>query len=162
MNRAANLVAPFYAVEINRIANERERRGLPVIHMEVGQPSLGAPAAAIAAGERALKECPQGYWESSALAERIAVHYRAGYGLAIEPARILLTMGASAALVLAISVLLRTRRTGALALRLSPHTGRSFMHSGSCRRVSTAERARASSAGRHDRGARSRTGRPQS
>ena len=105
MNRAADQVAPFYAVEINRIANERERRGLPVIHMEVGQPSLGAPAAAIAAGERALKECTQGYWESSALAERIAVHYRASYGLEIEPARILLTMGASAALVLAMSVL---------------------------------------------------------
>jgi len=115
VNLAANLVAPFYAVEINRIANERERRGLPVIHMEVGQPSLGAPAAAIAAGERALKECPQGYWESSALAERIAVHYRAGYGLEIEPARILLTMGASAALVLAMSVLFSRGARVALA-----------------------------------------------
>jgi aspartate/methionine/tyrosine aminotransferase len=105
LNLGADQVTPFYAVEINRIANERERRGLPVIHMEVGQPSLGAPAAAIAAGERALRECPQGYWESSALAERIAVHYRDGYGLEIDPARILLTMGASAALVLAMSVL---------------------------------------------------------
>ena len=115
MNLAASLVAPFYAVEINRIANERERRGLPVIHMEVGQPSLGAPAAAIAAGERALRECPQGYWESSALAERIAVHYRVGYGLEIEPARILLTMGASAALVLAMSVLFSRGARVALA-----------------------------------------------
>jgi aspartate/methionine/tyrosine aminotransferase len=115
VNLAADRVAPFYAVEINRVANERERRGLPVIHMEVGQPSKGAPAAAIAAGERALKECPQGYWESSALAERIAVHYRAAYGLAIEPARILLTMGASAALVLAISVLFARGARVALA-----------------------------------------------
>jgi aspartate/methionine/tyrosine aminotransferase len=115
VNLAADRVAPFYAVEINRVANERERRGLPVIHMEVGQPSQGAPAAAIAAGERALKECPQGYWESSALAERIAVHYRAGYGLAIEPARVLLTMGASAALVLAISVLFARGARVALA-----------------------------------------------
>ncbi len=105
MNSAAELVAPFYAMEINRIANERERRGLPVIHMEVGQPSEGAPRAAIAAGERALKECPQGYWESGALAERIGVHYRKTYGLDIDASRILLTMGASAALVLAMSVL---------------------------------------------------------
>lgn len=105
MNRAADLVAPFYAVEINRIANERERRGLPVIHMEVGQPSAGAPRAAIAAGERALKECPQGYWESSALAERIAVHYHRRHGLELDSSRILLTMGASAALVLAMNVL---------------------------------------------------------
>jgi len=105
VNRAADLVAPFYAVEINRIANDRERRGLPVIHMEVGQPSAGAPTAAIAAGLRALAELPQGYWESAALAERIAVLYRERYGLALEPSRILLTMGASAALVLAMSVL---------------------------------------------------------
>ena len=105
MNRAAGRVAPFYAVEINRLANARERAGLPVIHMEVGQPSAGAPAAAVAAGHRALAECPQGYWESGALAERIDAYYRAVHGVAPGPSRIVLTMGASAALVLAMSVL---------------------------------------------------------
>ncbi len=105
MNTAADRVTPFYAVEINRLANARERAGLPVIHMEVGQPSAGAPAAAIAAGHRALAECPQGYWESGALAERIDEHYRAAYGVAPGASRIVLTMGASAALVLAMSVL---------------------------------------------------------
>jgi aspartate/methionine/tyrosine aminotransferase len=107
VNPAAVRVAPFYAVEINRLANARERSGLPVIHMEVGQPSAGAPAAAIAAGHRALAECPQGYWESAALAERIDAHYRDAYGVAPGAARIVLTMGASAALVLAMSVLFR-------------------------------------------------------
>ena len=105
MNRAAGRVAPFYAVEINRIANARERQGLPVIHMEVGQPSAGAPSAAIAAGQRALAECPQGYWESAALAERLERHYRDVYGVDVPHDRIVLTMGASAALVLAMSVL---------------------------------------------------------
>jgi len=105
LNSAADRVAPFYAVEINRLANARERLGLPVIHMEVGQPSAGAPAAAIAAGHRALAECPQGYWESGALAERLERHYQDAYGLAIDHKRIILTMGASAALVLAMSVL---------------------------------------------------------
>ena len=105
MNRAAGRVAPFYAVEINRIANARERQGLPVIHMEVGQPSAGAPQAAIAAGQRALAECPQGYWESAALAERLERHYRDVYGVDVPHDRIVLTMGASAALVLAMSVL---------------------------------------------------------
>jgi aspartate/methionine/tyrosine aminotransferase len=105
VNVAADRVTPFYAVEINRLANARERAGLPVIHMEVGQPSAGAPAAAIAAGHRALAECPQGYWESGALAERIDAHYRDAYGVAPGASRIVLTMGASAALVLAMSVL---------------------------------------------------------
>lgn len=105
MNEAAGKVSPFYAVELNRIANERQRRGLPVIHMEVGQPSAGAPTEAIEAGHRALRDAPQGYWESSSLAERLAVLYRDRYGLAVDPSQILLTMGASAALVLAIAVL---------------------------------------------------------
>lgn len=107
MNEAAAGVAPFHAMAINRLANERERRGLPVVHMEVGQPAAGAPRAAIEAGLRALASEPQGYWESGALAERIAAHYRDSYGLAIDPARILLTPGASGALVLAIAVLFR-------------------------------------------------------
>ncbi len=105
MNPAAGRVAPFYAVEINRLANARERTGLPVIHMEVGQPSAGAPPAAIAAGHRALDECPQGYWESTALTERLERHYRDAYGIHVPHERIVLTMGGSAALVLAMSVL---------------------------------------------------------
>jgi len=115
VNRAAGRVAPFYAVEINRLANARERRGLPVIHMEVGQPSAGAPDAAIAAGQRALADCPQGYWESVALAERIARHYRDACGLEVPRERIVLTMGASAALVLAMTVLFSPGARVALA-----------------------------------------------
>ncbi len=105
MNGAAGAVAPFYAVEINRMANARERRGLPVIHMEVGQPSAGAPAAAIAAGQHALATTAQGYWESRALAERIARLYLERDGLTIDPARVVLTIGASGAIVLALNVL---------------------------------------------------------
>jgi aspartate/methionine/tyrosine aminotransferase len=105
MNEADPRVAPFYAVEINRLAHARERQGLPVIHMEVGQPSAGAPAAAIEAGHRALAECPQGYWESAALAERIDRHYRDWYGIAPGSNRVILTLGASSALVLAMIVL---------------------------------------------------------
>jgi len=105
VNHAADRVAPFYAIEINHLANARERAGLPVIHMEVGQPSAGAPAAAIAAGQRALAGSPQGYWESRALAERIDAHYRDWYGLAPGPSRVILSLGASAALVLAMTVL---------------------------------------------------------
>ena len=106
MNRAADRVAPFYAVEINRLANARERRGLPVIHMEVGQPSAGAPAAAIAAGHPgARRTARRATGRAAALAERLERHYRDAYGLAIDHTRIILTMGASAALVLAMSVL---------------------------------------------------------
>ena len=105
MNDACARVEPFYAVEINRLANERSRRGLPVIHMEVGQPSAGAPRAAIEAGHRALTDADQGYWESSALKDRIATLYGERYRLAPASSQVILTMGASGALVLALAVL---------------------------------------------------------
>ena len=115
MNDACRDVEPFYAVEINRLANERFRRGLPVIHMEVGQPSAGAPRAAIEEGHRALRDEQQGYWESEALKERIAALYGERYRLALPPAQIILSAGASGALVLAIAVMFRPGARIALA-----------------------------------------------
>ncbi len=105
MSTGGAQVEPFYAVEINRLANERSRHGLPVIHMEVGQPSAGAPHAAIEAGHRALAGSPQGYWESSLLRDRIAALYGERYGLGVDAARVMLTMGASGALVLSLALL---------------------------------------------------------
>ena len=99
-------VEPFHAVAINRLAHARARRGLDVIHMEVGQPSAGAPRLALEAAERALRTEQLGYWESGALRERIARHYRDWYGVDVAPDRVVLTPGASGALVLAFTVLL--------------------------------------------------------
>ena len=115
MNAAAAGVEPFYAVEINRQANERARRGLPVIHMEVGQPSAGAPRAAIEAGHHALASAYQGYWESGALKERIAALYGERYGLAPAASQVILSMGASAALVMALALLFERGSRVALA-----------------------------------------------
>lgn len=92
-------VPPFYAGEIGRRATARARAGLPVIRMNFGQPSSGAPAAAIAAAHRYLDEDPLGYHESAPLVERLARHYRETYGVELEPDRILLTAGASAGFV---------------------------------------------------------------
>jgi len=99
-------VEPFHAVTINRLAHERARRGLDVIHMEVGQPSAGAPRAALEAAAQAMRTERLGYWESGALKERIARHYLDWYGVDVEPRRVVLTPGASGGLLLAFTVLL--------------------------------------------------------
>ncbi len=108
-------VRPFYAAEIARRLSAAKRAGHDVVPMHFGQPTLGAPAAAIAAAHRALDTDPQGYWESAALQERIAAHYAADYGVSIGPERILLTAGASAALVAAFATLFRPGQRVALA-----------------------------------------------
>src|SRR5690606_34237155 len=69
---------------------------------EFGQPSTPAPPAALAAVRAALDQDPPGYWESMPLRARIARHYRDSYGVDVDPARIILTCGASPALLLAL------------------------------------------------------------
>jgi aspartate/methionine/tyrosine aminotransferase len=96
-------IEPFQAIALSRLAHQLKAEGATVIHMEFGQPSTGAPAAAIAEAHRVLDRDPMGYWASEALKERIARHYAEVYGATVEPDRIVLTCGASPALVLALS-----------------------------------------------------------
>ena len=96
-------IDPFYAMDINRLAHRLKAEGRTVIHMEYGQPSTGAPAAAIAVAHRILDSDAMGYWESPALQAGLARHYQRSYGLEIAPERFVLTCGASPALVLALA-----------------------------------------------------------
>jgi aspartate/methionine/tyrosine aminotransferase len=95
-------IAPFQAIGISRLAHQLKAQGGSIVHMEFGQPSTGAPAAAIAAAHRLLDTSPMGYWESQELKARIGRHYRDTYDVAVAPEQVLLTCGASPALVLAL------------------------------------------------------------
>ncbi|WP_232492476.1 pyridoxal phosphate-dependent aminotransferase [Novosphingobium kaempferiae] len=108
-------VEPFHATTIGRLAYELAAEGRDVIHMEYGQPSTGAPAAAIAAAHAVLDAEAGGYWESPALRERIARHYAEAYGVEVSPEQVFLTCGASPAFVLALSCLFRPGARVALA-----------------------------------------------
>lgn len=96
-------VEPFHAIGLSRLARRLEGDGQNIIHMEFGQPSTGAPAAAIARAQAVLASDPGSYWESEPLKARIARLYRDRHGLDVAAERIILTCGASPALVLALS-----------------------------------------------------------
>lgn len=96
-------IEPFHAIAISRLAHQLKMEGRSIIHMEFGQPSTGAPSKAIAKAHAVLDAEAMGYWESPLLRERIAQRYQDLYGVAVEPERIVLTCGASPALVLALS-----------------------------------------------------------
>jgi len=96
-------IEPFHAIGISRLAHQLKGEGASIIHMEFGQPSTGAPAPAIARAHQVLDTDGMGYWESPALKARIARHYQEIYGVAIEAEQVVLTCGASPALVLALS-----------------------------------------------------------
>ncbi|RAK62757.1 pyridoxal phosphate-dependent aminotransferase [Phenylobacterium kunshanense] len=96
-------IDPFYAISISGLAQRLKAEGRQVIHMEFGQPSTGAPKAAIARAHEVLDAEAMGYWESAPLKARICRHYAEAYGVTVEPQQITLTCGASPALVLALS-----------------------------------------------------------
>ncbi len=96
-------IEPFHAIAISRLAHQLKMEGRSIIHMEFGQPSTGAPSKALAKAHDILDHEAMGYWESPLLREKIAQRYQTLYGVTVEPERIILTCGASPALVLALS-----------------------------------------------------------
>jgi aspartate/methionine/tyrosine aminotransferase len=97
-------IAPFHAMEVLRAANARAASGAEVLHMEVGEPSGGAPAAVIEAAKRALDVERIGYTEAlgiPALREGLSRHYREVHGLDLPAERIVATTGSSGGFLLA-------------------------------------------------------------
>lgn len=96
-------VPPFIVMEVMRAALEREQAGGDVLHLEVGQPSTGAPAPVIAAAKAALDADRLGYTEAlgiPALRAAIARFYRDRHGIDVAPRRIVITTGSSGGFLL--------------------------------------------------------------
>ena len=97
-------IDPFHAMTISALAHKLAAEGRSIIHMEFGQPSTGAPQKAIERAQHVLATDPMGYWESQPLKERLVQHYQDTYGVSLTADQIILTCGASPALVLALTV----------------------------------------------------------
>jgi aspartate/methionine/tyrosine aminotransferase len=97
------LIPPFIVMDVMRAANEREVAGELVLHMEVGQPSTGAPKGVVDAVKETVGVDKLGYTDAlgiPALRFRIAQYYKAQYGVTIDPARVVVTTGSSGGFVL--------------------------------------------------------------
>jgi aspartate/methionine/tyrosine aminotransferase len=97
-------IQPFYVMEMMKEARALELAGRDIIHMGVGEPDFTAPEAVVDAASSALRRGVTQYTNAlglTSLREAISGHYRSAFGLDIDPARIVVTTGASAALLLA-------------------------------------------------------------
>ena len=102
-------ITPFLAVEVFERAQELERQGHEVIHLEFGEPDFETPAVIREAAERALRDGRTKYTHSLGilpLREAIAEHYLATYGVAVSPDQVLVTAGTSPAMLLLFTALL--------------------------------------------------------
>jgi aspartate/methionine/tyrosine aminotransferase len=94
---------PFYAMEINAMARTLEAAGRSVCHLEVGEPAA-PPAPKVREAVRAALDMPQLYTHFAglpALREGLAASYAGQHGVAVAPESIIVTMGSSAAFMLA-------------------------------------------------------------
>ncbi|HJV80090.1 pyridoxal phosphate-dependent aminotransferase [Noviherbaspirillum sp.] len=106
-SRLAN-IAPFHVMELAKMATELERQGRSIIHMGIGEPDFTAPPPVIEAATRAMADGKLQYTSAvgiPSLRQAISAHYERVYGLDIAPSRIIVTAGASAALLLACAAL---------------------------------------------------------
>jgi aspartate/methionine/tyrosine aminotransferase len=101
-------VDPFIVMDVMEAARAAEEAGRHIIHMEVGQPSTPAPEAARRAVETAMEADSLGYTVAlglPALRRGIAQLYDRWYGVDLDPARVVVTSGSSAAFLLSFTTL---------------------------------------------------------
>jgi len=102
-------IESFQVMDLLARARELEGQGRDIVHMEIGEPDFPTPEPITAAAQRALAEGKTHYTPAlglPALREAIAAFYRQRYGVSVSPERIIITPGASGALLLALGVLL--------------------------------------------------------
>ncbi len=107
--RRADEIKPFLAVEVFERAEELERQGHDVVHLEFGEPDFETPAVVREAAIRAIRDGRTKYTHSLgilALREAIAEHYLESYGVAVSPDQVLVTAGTSPAMLLLFTALL--------------------------------------------------------
>ena len=107
--KRAGTIAPFLAVEVFQRAQELERQGADIIHLEFGEPDFETPPVIREAAEKALKDGRTRYAHSLGLVplrEAIAERYLFRYGVTVSPDQILVTAGTSPAMLLLFSTLL--------------------------------------------------------
>lgn len=101
-------IESFKVMELLKRAKELDAQGHDVVHMEVGEPDFTTAAPIAEAGIAAIQQGKTQYTPAAGIPElraQIAEHYANTYGLDIAPERVLVTSGASGALLMVFSLL---------------------------------------------------------
>lgn len=102
ISQRAQSMGAFHAMEFAQRAAERQAQGRQVIKLSIGEPDFGAPQPVLDA-LRTASTGPLPYTSAlglPALREAIAGFYAQAHGVEVDPQRVVVTSGASAALLL--------------------------------------------------------------
>ena len=108
--RRVDEIKPFIVMDVLERAQEMERAGESIIHLEIGEPDFDTPQAIKEAAIEALRRGDTRYTHSlglRALREAICRYYEDTYGVGhLDPDQILITSGTSPAFLVALSTIL--------------------------------------------------------
>ena len=96
-------VDPFVVMDVMREANQLEAEGRSIMHLEVGQPGAPTPATVRAVASETLDTGPLAYTDAlglPSLRARIANYYAEHHSVTLDPERVIVTAGSSAAFIL--------------------------------------------------------------
>jgi aspartate/methionine/tyrosine aminotransferase len=97
-------ISAFQVMDLLKRAKALEASGKPVIHMSIGEPDFTAPPPVVEALERAARAGHTQYTGATGiepLRRAIADDYLRRYGVRVSPSRVIVTAGATGALLLA-------------------------------------------------------------
>jgi len=103
-------IQPFHVMALLARAKELEAQGKDIVHMEIGEPDFPTPAPIVEAGIKAISKGDVHYTPATGmfeLREAIADFYRVRYDVNVEASRVVVTPGASGALMLALGVIMQ-------------------------------------------------------
>jgi len=109
ISKKAQQIPPFIVMDVLEKAQELERKGEHIIHLEVGEPDFDTPECISEAGYRAICDGKTHYTHSLGLfelREAIAEDYWKKYRVKVSPEQILVASGTSPAMLLLFSALL--------------------------------------------------------
>jgi aspartate/methionine/tyrosine aminotransferase len=109
VSNKAQQIPPFIVMDVLEKAQELERRGEHIIHLEVGEPDFDTPECISEAGYRAICDGKTHYTHSLGLMElreAISEDYWKKYRVRVSPEQILVASGTSPAMLLLFSALL--------------------------------------------------------
>ncbi|MBM4272933.1 MAG: pyridoxal phosphate-dependent aminotransferase [Deltaproteobacteria bacterium] len=121
ISRRAQEITPFLVMDILERAQELERQGESIIHLEIGEPDFDTPQAVKDAAIRAMTAGETSYTHSQGLLElreHLSQHYLEKYGAWVKPEQFIVTSGTSPAMILIFAGLLNP---GDEVLLTDPH-----------------------------------------
>jgi aspartate/methionine/tyrosine aminotransferase len=121
VSRRAQEITPFLVMDILERAQELERQGQHIIHLEIGEPDFDTPQVVKDAAMRALAAGETSYTTSQGLLELrecLSQHYLQKYGVWVKPEQFIVTSGTSPAMILIFAGLLNP---GDEVLLTDPH-----------------------------------------